>query len=114
MAYYHLAVVPSPICRNNKETVIGCAIGTGLGVLIELFGGKEGMLYGGAAGAAIGCTVGYDFQKKRSIEQLAKQKILIFNSFQSVLQKHPMSSKDSFTDQFNRTNDVEGKIQKIR
>ena len=60
--------------EDNKETVIGCAIGTGLGVLIgNYLGGNEGMLYGGAAGAAIGCTVGYDFQQKReSLEQLAK------------------------------------------
>ncbi|AUD59252.1 hypothetical protein AYJ58_06995 [Shewanella sp. Pdp11] len=60
--------------EDNKETVIGCAIGTGLGVLIgNYLGGKEGMVYGGAAGAAIGCTVGYDFQQKReALEQLAK------------------------------------------
>ena len=60
--------------EDNKETVIGCAIGTGLGVLIgNYLGGKKGMVYGGAAGAAIGCTVGYDFQKKReALEQLAK------------------------------------------
>ncbi|MCU7986018.1 MULTISPECIES: OmpA family protein [Shewanella] len=60
--------------EDNKETVIGCAIGTGLGVLIgNYLGGNEGMLYGGAAGAAIGCTVGYDFQQKReALEQLAK------------------------------------------
>jgi outer membrane protein OmpA-like peptidoglycan-associated protein len=64
--------------KNNKETVIGCAIGTGIGALIgNYIGGKKGMLYGGAAGAAIGCTVGYDYQKKReALEELAKSENL--------------------------------------
>lgn len=79
--------------ENNKETVIGCAVGTGLGVLIgNYLGGKKGMVYGGAAGAAIGCTVGYDFQKKReALEQLAKTENLDIQ-FTSI-----SASKDSDT-----------------
>lgn len=60
--------------ENNKETVIGCAIGTGVGALIgNYLSGKKGMVYGAAAGAAIGCTIGYDAQKKReALDALAK------------------------------------------
>ncbi|AZG74133.1 OmpA family protein [Shewanella livingstonensis] len=60
--------------KKNKETLIGCAIGTGLGALLgNYIAGKDGIAYGAAAGAAIGCTIGYDVQKKReALEALAK------------------------------------------
>ncbi|MGI2224762.1 OmpA family protein [Shewanella frigidimarina] len=60
--------------KKNKETLIGCAIGTGIGALLgNYIAGKDGIGYGAAAGAAIGCTIGYDVQKKReALEALAK------------------------------------------
>ncbi|MCT8985796.1 OmpA family protein [Shewanella phaeophyticola] len=60
--------------KKNKETLIGCAIGTGIGALLgNYIAGKDGIAYGAAAGAAIGCTIGYDAQKKReALEALAK------------------------------------------
>lgn len=60
--------------KKNKETLIGCAIGTGIGALLgNYIAGKDGIGYGAAAGAAIGCTIGYDAQKKReALDALAK------------------------------------------
>ena len=60
--------------KKNKETIIGCAIGTGIGALLgNYIAGKDGIGYGAAAGAAIGCTIGYDAQKKReALDALAK------------------------------------------
>ncbi|MFO6424081.1 OmpA family protein [Motilimonas sp. KMU-193] len=62
----------------NKETLIGCTLGTGLGaVLGKQLAGDEGAYIGAALGAAIGCSIGYDFQKRREqLEQLAKEEQL--------------------------------------
>tara|TARA_R110002033_G_scaffold170712_1_gene213907 strand:- start:3148 stop:4683 length:1536 start_codon:yes stop_codon:yes gene_type:complete len=60
--------------KKNKETLTGCAIGTGIGALLgNYIAGKDGMKYGAITGAVIGCAIGYDAQKKReALDALAK------------------------------------------
>lgn len=61
--------------KNNRETITGCAVGTGIGALLgHRIGGNDGAWVGAAAGALIGCGIGHDMQKRRqALEQLAQQ-----------------------------------------
>lgn len=63
---------------DNRETITGCAIGTGIGALVgKKVAGKDGAWAGAALGALVGCSIGYDYQKRReALEEFAKQEQL--------------------------------------
>lgn len=63
---------------DNRETLTGCAVGTGIGALIgNKIAGEDGAWAGAALGAFVGCSIGYNYQKKReALEAFAKEEQL--------------------------------------